>query len=155
MTRPGPFHRRCDTVQYGRNIPSSHKNVLLDSLNCRYGNILSLCRRKTRGVAKPETPVWPVAVMDVSGSQDSVIHMQCVNIHGAHRVGCASWGQSGRAWCNEYASAWVDWRRVKCHTNDLNWCGGADSQHAARQSCVPCQERKDARKVAYLAEIRL
>jgi len=37
---------------------------------------------------KPETPVWPVALMDVSGGQDSESErdMPCVNIHRAHRV---------------------------------------------------------------------
>jgi hypothetical protein len=31
--------------------------------------------------------------------------------------------------------------------------GGAESQHAARQNCVPCQEMNDACQVAYLGEI--
>ena len=71
---------------------------------------------------------------------------------------CLVGAVKGRAWCNEYKSAWLTLWRVKYHTNDLTEAGGrgdADSQHEERQNCVPCQEINDERKVAYLAEIGL
>jgi hypothetical protein len=57
MARPRPFHRRCDTVQSGRNVPTSQKQVVPVFLNRRYSNILSLCHRKTCDIAKPDTAV--------------------------------------------------------------------------------------------------